>query len=80
MIRQPAKESALLAQLSSPFEQPATSLRTNKVQKEALRTILERTTWVQRTVRDSTDDIPPRYQAATALSGLPLAKPLPPAQ
>jgi hypothetical protein len=44
MIRQPAKESALLAQLSSPVEQPAISWRTNKVQKEASRTILERTT------------------------------------
>jgi hypothetical protein len=43
MIRQPASESALLAQVSSTVKQAALSFCTNKVQKEAGRTTLERT-------------------------------------
>ncbi len=74
MIRQPAVESALLAQLSSPVKQQDTPHRTDLVQKLAVRTKQGRTVRVQTTIKHSSGDKPPRYPAAAFLSPLQPAK------
>jgi hypothetical protein len=80
MIRQPAVESALLAQLSLAVKQPDAPNRTDLVQNAALRTKPMRTNWVQTTIKHLSDDKRPRNLVAAFLFPLQPASPSPPAQ